>query len=426
MVAIKFALHILIAIAMKNLFRSLRYRNFRLFFFGQGSSLIGTWIQQAAMSWLVYRLTGSTLLLGVTAFAGQIPILLLAPFAGVWSDRFDRRKLWMGTQVLALMQALILSGLTFNDAVEVWQIVVMAILLGVITAFETPIRQSMMTNMVDEQRDLPNAIALNSFTVNVARLLGPAIAGIVINLVGEAMCFLLNGLSYLVVIIALLKMRVPLEIKSKHSGAGTLKEGLTYAMKVSEIRTSLLFLGVVSFLATPYVVLLPVYAKEVFHGDAQTLGLLLSSAGLGAVFGTVFLASRKGIEKLRNITIFAGTSAGIALMGFAFSTILWLSVVLMVLAGFGVVVTAASTNMSLQTIVEGRFRGRVMSMYTIAYLGMSPLGGLAAGVLADHIGTPSTLFIGGLICTLSGAVFTNQHIRSQPRFNSGQRGAVPA
>lgn len=367
------------------------------------------------MSWLVYRLTGSTLLLGVTAFAGQIPILLLAPFAGVWSDRFDRRKLWMGTQFLALLQALILAGLTVSGAVEVWQIVAMAILLGVITAFETPIRQSMMTNMVDEQKDLPNAIALNSFTVNVARLLGPAIAGIVINLVGEATCFLLNGLSYLVVIIALVKMKIHLETKPKHSGVGTLKEGITYAIKIPEIRTSLIFLGIVSFLATPYVVLLPVYAKVVFHGDAQTLGLLLSSAGLGAVFGTIFLASRKGVDKLRNITIFAGTSAGIALMGFAFSTILWLSVVLMVLAGFGVVVTAASTNMSLQTIVEGRFRGRVMSMYTIAYLGMSPLGGLAAGVLADHIGTPSTLFLGGLICAFSGAIFASKQLPIQPQ-----------
>ncbi len=318
----------------------------------------------------------------------------------------------MWTQALALLQALFLAGMSFSNAVETWHIVTMAILLGVITAFETPIRQSMMTHMVDDQKDLPNAIALNSFTVNVARLLGPAIAGIVINLVGEATCFLLNGLSYLVVIFALLKMRTSPEITSKHSGAGDLKEGLAYALRVPEIRTSLLFLGVVSFLATPYVVLLPVYAKEVFHGDAQTLGLLMSSAGLGAIFGTIFLASRKNVAKLRNITIFAGTTAGVALMGFSYSTVLWLSVMLMVLAGFGVVVTAASTNMSLQSIVEGRFRGRVMSLYTIAYLGISPLGGLVAGVLADHIGTPGTLFIGGLICTLCGAIFTSLQLRN--------------
>lgn len=373
------------------------------------------------MSWLVYRLTGSTVLLGVTAFAGQIPILLLAPFAGVWSDRFDRRKLWLGTQILSLAQALAMAGLAFSNAVAVWHIVAMAVLLGVITAFETPIRQSMMTHMVDDQNDLPNAIALNSFTVNVARLLGPTIAGVVINLVGEAMCFLLNGFSYVAVIAALLSMRVSPEIKPRHSGAGSLKEGLAYAFGVPEIRTSLLFLTLVSFMATPYVVLLPVYAKEVFHGDAQTLGLLMSSAGLGAIVGTIFLASRKGVGKLRNVTLFAGICAGIALMGFAFSTALWLSLLLMVLAGFGVVVTAASTNMSLQTIVEGRFRGRVMSMYTIAYLGMSPLGGLAAGMLADRIGTPHTLFIGGLICALGGATFAARLLGRRSRLSAETR-----
>ena len=310
-----------------------------------------------------------------------------------------------------MLQALALAGLAFNDAVAVWHIVAMAVLLGIITAFETPIRQSMMTHMVDDQNDLPNAIALNSFTVNVARLIGPTIAGVVITLVGEAACFLLNGLSYVAVIAALLSMRVSPEVKPKHSGACTLKDGLAYAFGAPEIRTALLFLTLVSFMVTPYVVLLPVYAKEVFHGDARTLGLLMSSAGLGAIVGTIFLASRKNVGRLRNITLFAGTCAGIAMMGFAFSTTLWLSVMLMALAGFGVVVTAASTNMSLQTFVEGRFRGRVMSMYTVAYLGMSPLGGLAAGILAHHIGTPNTLFIGGLICVLGGAVFAGHHLR---------------
>lgn len=411
---------------MKNLLRGLHHRNFRLFFFGQGTSLIGTWIQQAAMSWLVYRLTGSTVLLGLTAFAGQIPILLLAAFAGVWSDRFDRRKLWLGTQFLSLIQALALAVLTFSGNIAVWHIVVMATLLGVITAFETPIRQSMMTHMVDDQNDLPNAIALNSFTVNVARLLGPTIAGLVINQVGEAICFLLNAFSYVAVITALLSMRVVSEIKPKHSGIGTLKEGLSYAFGIAEIRTSLLFLTLVSFMVTPYVVLLPVYAKEVFHGNAQTLGLLMSSAGLGAIAGTIILASRKNIDKLRNITLFAGTCAGIALMAFAFSTNIWLSVMLMVLVGFGVVVTAASTNMSLQAIVEGRFRGRVMSMYTIAYLGMSPLGGLAAGMLADRIGVPSTLFVGGLLCVLGSTMFTSQLIRKHICSFWGRSGTASA
>lgn len=405
---------------MKNMLRALRHRNFRLFFFGQGTSLIGTWIQQAAMSWLVYRLTGSTLLLGFTAFAGQIPILLLAPVAGVWSDRFDRRKLWLGTQVLSLLQALLLAGLAFSGVVAVWHVVVMAVLLGVITAFETPIRQSMMTHMVDDQNDLPNAIALNSFTVNVARLLGPTIAGLVIALVGEATCFLLNGLSYGAVIVALLGMSVSQDTRSRHGVACTLKDGVTYVFNAAEIRTSLLFLALVSFMATPYLVLLPVYAKDVFHGSAQTLGLLMSSAGLGAIVGTIFLASRKNLGKLRSVTLFAGTCAGIALMGFAFSTTLWISVLLMVLVGFGVVVTAASTNMSLQTAVEGRFRGRVMAMYTIAYLGVSPLGGLAAGVLADRIGTPDALFIGGLLCALGGLVFSRNLLLDLVRAPSGQ------
>ncbi|MBI3432782.1 MAG: MFS transporter [Hydrogenophilales bacterium] len=406
-----------------NMLRALRHRNFRLFFFGQGTSLIGTWIQQAAMSWLVYRLTGSTLLLGFTAFAGQIPILLLAPVAGVWSDRFDRRKLWLGTQVLSLLQALALAGLAFSGFVAVWHIVVMAVLLGIITAFETPIRQSMMTHMVDDQSDLTNAIALNSFTVNVARLLGPTIAGLVIALVGEATCFLLNGLSYVAVIVALLSMRVSQERSSKHGVACTLKDGLAYAFNAVEIRGSLLFLALVSFMATPYLVLLPVYAKDVFHGSAQTLGFLMSSAGLGAIVGTVFLASRKNVGKLRSVTLLAGTCAGIALMGFALSTTLWVSLLLMGLVGFGVVVTAASTNMSLQTAVEGRFRGRVMAMYTIAYLGVSPLGGLAAGVLADHIGTPDALFTGGLLCALGGLAFSRNLLRDLVRapFRQGQR-----
>lgn len=393
---------------MQRLPRAFRHHNFRLFFAGQGLSLIGTWIQQTAMSWLVYRLTGSTLLLGATAFAGQIPILLLAPLAGSLADRFPKERLLLWSQVLAMLPAFGVAWLAFSHAVQPWHLVMMSIFLGICTAFEIPARQSLMARLVDDRQDLPNAIAMNSFAVNSARLIGPALAGILIHLIGEKLCFLLNGFSYLAVILALLAMKLPPDANSGKRSHGGIANGLAYVSREPTIRTVLLLLGAVSFLTTPYIALLPTYAREIFHGDAQTLGMLLGCSGLGALIGNIFLASRAPGDDLSHITVFASIVAGIALMTFAFSTSLWVSMLLLTAVGFGIVVTAVSINITLQAKVGGEFRGRIMSLYTVAYLGVSPLGSLGEGWVANGIGVPKTLFFAGLACVICATILAAQ------------------
>ena len=393
---------------MHNLVRALRHQNFRLYFLAQNVSLIGTWVQQVAMAWLVYRLTGSALLLGVVGFAGQIPVLVFAPFGGIWSDRFDRRVLLLWTQTLSLLQALLLALLVLGHWVEVWHLIAMAIFLGIVNALDAPARQSFVVQLVDDRNDLPNAIALNSFTINSARLIGPPLAGMLVSLFGEGLCFLLNGLSFLTVIVALMRMQVRDTPRQRHSMMEGFKQGIAYAAGFPPIRALLLLVAVVGFTVTPYVVLMPVYAKEVFHGDAQTLGLLTGCAGFGALMGTLFLASRKNVVGLGKVIAWAALCAGGGLMVFAFSSQLWLTLPALAVTGFGIIVSAASTNMVIQTVVPDDLRGRVMSLFTMAFLGMAPLGSLAAGSLAHHIGAPATLFAGGVASLAAAAVFARQ------------------
>jgi MFS family permease len=388
--------------------RALGHRNFRLYFLGQIVSLVGTWMQQVAMGWLVYRLTGSVLLLGVVGFASQVPILVFAPFGGLWSDRFNRRHLLLLTQTLSMIQALILAGLTLTHLVQVWHLVAMALMLGLINAVDAPARQSFVVQLVGSREDLPNAIALNSFTINSTRLLGPTVAGFVVSLFGEGVCFLFNGLSYLGVIWVLATIRVADAPRLRHSMVEGLKQGFAYAFGFPPIRALLLLMATLSFAATPYIVLMPVYAKQVFHGDASTLGLLMGASGLGALIGTFYLASRKTVVGLGRVITGAVFCAGGGLMAFAFSSSLWAGLPTLALVGFGIIAAAASSNTVIQTVVKEHFRGRTMSLFTMSFLGMAPLGSLAAGSLAHRIGTPETLFLGGLTSILAGIVFARQ------------------
>ncbi len=393
---------------MKRYLRALRHRNFRLYFSGQLVSLIGTWTQQVAMAWLVYRMTGSALLLGLIAFAGQIPILIFAPFGGLWSDRFNRRRLLMLTQTLAMVQAFVLAALVFGGGVQVWHLIVMAISLGVIHALDVPARQSIVVQLVEERNDLPNAIALNSFAINSARLIGPTVAGILVTLFGEGLCFLLNGLSYLAVLAALRMMRIQDSPRQQHTLIDGFKQGFAYAYHFAPVRTLLLLVAAVSFTITPYVVLMPIYAKQVFSGNAQTLGLLLACAGLGALLATIYLASRRTIVGLGNVITGGALGAGMGLMAFAYSDSFWVSMPALIVVGFGTIAVAASTNIVIQTVVPDSLRGRVMSLFTMSFLGVAPLGSLAAGSLASQLGAPATLFAGGVATAVAAYFFARQ------------------
>ena len=395
---------------LRLVFRSLRYRNYRLFFGGQGISLIGTWMQRVAQIWLVYRLTNSAFLLGVVGFAGQIPTFLLTPFAGVLADRWNRRRIIIATQFLAMLQALFLALLVLTGTVEVWHIVCLSISLGVINAFDMPTRQSFVVDMVEKKEDLGNAIALNSSLVNAARLLGPSIAGILIATVGEGLCFLINALSYLAVIAALLAMRLPqpkTEAVNKKVLQG-LKDGLVYAFGFVPIKSIILLLALVSLMGMPYQLLMPIFARDILQGGPHTLGFLMGASGLGALIGAIYLAARKSVRGLENIIALAAGIFGVGLMAFSMSRTVWLSLLLVLLAGFGMMVQMASSNTMLQTLVDDDKRGRVMSFYTMAFMGMAPFGSLLAGALASKIGAPHTLLIGGCICILGGLLFARK------------------
>lgn len=387
--------------------RALRSRNYRLYFGGQGLSLIGTWMQRIAMSWLVYRLTGSTLLLGVVGFASQIPTFILAPFAGVLADRADRRKVIIVTQTLAMLQALALAVLVLTGAVAVWQIIFLGILLGVVNAFDMPARQSFVVEMVENKEDLGNAIALNSSIVNGARLIGPSIAGVLVAAFGEGICFLVNGLSYLAVILALLAMRITRQEVRPQGPRGWrgMREGFFYAFSFAPIRAVLLLLALASLMGMPYTVLMPVFAKDILHGGPSTLGFLMGATGVGALAGGLYLASRRTVLGLGRFIPFATGIFGLGLVAFSFSQLLWLSLLLLLLIGFGLTAQAASSNTVLQTIVDEDKRGRVMSFYTMAFMGMVPFGSLLAGGLASLIGTPRTVMVGGLVCLLNALLF---------------------
>jgi MFS family permease len=389
------------------LLRALRHRNYRLFFGGQTVSLIGSWITRVATSWLVYRLTGSELLLGVVAFAGQIPLLVLAPFGGVLGDRWDRRRILVVTQVLSALQSLALAVLVFTNEITVAYLIGLQVVQGIINAFDTPARQAFVVEMVDEPGDLPNAIALNSSMFNASRIIGPTIAGILIAAVGEAWCFLLDGISYVAVIVSLLAMRfVRNEQPRKQSHMiDELRAGLRYVAGFAPVAALLVQVTLVSVMGMPYAVLMPVIAAKVLHGGPHTLGLLMTATGAGALLGTVYLAARHTVLGLGKVIVGATIALSTGLIAFSFSHSLIVSMAVLPLVGAGMMLQAASANTILQTLVDENLRGRVMAFYTMAVLGTQPIGSLLAGVLADRIGAQHTIFLGALGCLAGGLWF---------------------
>lgn len=387
-------------------FRSLKYRNYRLFFTGQSISLIGTWMQRIAMPWLVYHMTGSAFLLGVVGFAGQIPSFLLSPVAGVLTDRWSRYRVLLVTQILSLVQAAVLTLLCLTGVIQIWEIIALSIVLGCINAFDVPSRHSFVIDMVEKKEDLGNAIALNSLMFNGARLIGPSIAGIILASTSEGICFLINTISYVFVILSLLMMKLgPRKILKKENRIQLeLREGFRYAFGFAPIKHLLILLSISSLMGMSYSVLMPVFAKEILHGGSNTFGFLMGAAGFGAFMGALFLASRKSVLKLGRIVPSSAIVFGTGLLGLSFSRIFPLSLILMIFIGLGMMMQTAASNTILQTITDDDKRGRVMSFYTMAIMGTAPFGSLIAGWLAKVIGTPGTIFAGGISCIV-GALF---------------------
>jgi len=390
----------------KIIFRSLQYRNYRLFFSGQSISLIGTWMQRIAMPWLVYHMTGSVLLLGVVGFAGQIPTFLFSPVAGVLTDRWSRYRVLLVTQIVSLVQAGVLAWLCLADVIQIWQIVVLSVILGCVNAFDVPARHSFVIDMVERKEDLGNAIALNSLMFNGARLIGPSIAGVMLASTGEGICFLLNAISYVFVIISLLMMKLHLKESSRKESRiiNELREGLRYTFGFAPIKHLIILLSISSLMGMSYSVLMPVFAKEILHGGSHTYGFLMGAAGFGALLGALFLASRESVLKLGRIVPASAILFGAGLIGLSFSRIFPLSLALMIFIGLGMMMQTAASNTILQTITDDDKRGRVMSFYTMAIMGTAPFGSLMAGALAKVIGTPITIFAGGISCII-GALF---------------------
>ena len=385
--------------------RALQHRDFRLFFAGQGVSQIGTWLQLIATSWLIYRLTGSTFLLGLSAFAIQIPFLALAPVAGVWVDRLDRRRVLATTNSIALAQSLAMLALVASGRVEAWHLIAGNLVLGIVNACDAPARQTLLVTLVGGKADLPNAIALNSTMMNGARFVGPMIGGAVIAGFGEVAGFALNSISYLAMLAALRAMRLAPSHRSPRgeSWSRQFAAGVRYTYGFLPARSALLLLSAVGLFAQPYQSLMPYFAKEVFHGNSRTLGLLIGAGGLGAVAGMIYLATRPSIRGLLTRIAWSSAIAGASLAALSFSTSLWITLPLITLTGLGIMLTAAATNTVLQSIVPDELRGRVASLYVVSFLGISPLGALGAGWIAEHIGPQATLAAGGA-CALAAAL----------------------
>jgi MFS family permease len=388
----------------------LRHRNFRLFFGGQTISLIGTWMTRVATAWLVYRLTGSALLLGTVSFAGQIPSFLLAPFAGVWVDRLDRRQVLVWTQTLSMIQSLALAWMTLSGRITVSWLLALGAMQGLINAFDMPGRQAFMVKMVDDRRDLQNAIAINSSMVNMARLIGPSLAGILIAATNEGWCFFVDGVSYLAVIASLLMMRLhaPVVKREATSTLVELKAGWTYVSGFLPIRTILLLFAVVSLMGMPFVVLMPIFAARVLHGGPHTLGFLMGSMGLGALISALSLAARKHVLGLVKMIPLATAIFGLGLIGFGLSRSFWLSMFMVFIAGMGMMQGMAASNTVIQTVVSEDKRGRVMSYYTMAFVGMAPFGSLLAGSMAHAVGAPWTVIVSGALVLAGAAWFTTR------------------
>ncbi|MCE5329852.1 MFS transporter [bacterium] len=393
---------------IKNILRSLRYRNYRLFFGGQLISLVGTWMQQIAMSWLVYHLTGSGFMLGLITFFSQIPSFLISPFAGVFTDRWNKHKALIITQIFSMIQAFIIAVLTLTGTVQVWHIILLSLMLGFINAFDMPIRQAFVIEMIEDRKDLGNAIALNSSMVNGARLFGPAIAGLLVAAVGEGMCFLINAISFIAVIIALLFMRIKkayIKTESKNIFL-ELKEGFKYSFGFAPIRDVLILIAVVSLIGMPYTVLMPIFANDILKGGSDVLGFLMAATGVGALAGGIILANKRSATGFGKIMALSTAIFGVTLVIFSFSKILWFSVVILIFVGFGMIMLISSVNTFLQTITNDEMRGRVMSYFTMAFIGMSPFGSLISGGVADAIGAPYTVMIGGVIVIICAVVFS--------------------
>jgi MFS family permease len=397
-------------LSLRLILRALRSRNYRLFFSGQLISLVGTWMQNVAMSWMVYRLTGSAFMLGAVSFCSDIFSLLLMPLGGVLADRLDRRRALVTLQTLMAVQALALSALVLSHAIEVWQVFALAMFLGVLNAFDMPIRQSFVVEILEDKADLQNAIALNSSVFNAARLLGPSIAGILIATAGEGYCFLINAISYGAVVVALLKMRFPR--RERHfedaSGLRELREGFTYTFGFLPLRNIILLVSVSSLMGFSYVVLMPIIARDILHGGPQTLGFLMGTAGLGALIAAIYLASLNTVRGLAALIPVSSALFGGALLGLAFSRNLYLSLPAMFFIGFGLTAQLACSNTLIQTVVEDDKRGRVMGIYSMAFRGIAPFGSLLAGGLATHFGALNTLLVGGSSVVIGAALFARQ------------------
>jgi MFS family permease len=396
----------LAATRLPTVLRALTHRNFRLFFGGQLLSLTGTWMQNVAQAWLVYSMTGSSLMLGTVGFASNIPVFLLAPVGGAVADRHNRHRIIVATQSAAMLLAFVLAALTLSGRVQVWHVVVLAALLGTVNAFDIPARQSFFVEMVGKE-DLLNAIALNSSMFNAARVAGPAVAGVLVASIGEGWCFLVNAVSYLAVIAGLLIMRLapPGPPRARGSALAELLEGVRFVRGAPPVRDLLIMLGVVSLLGTPYSVLMPIFADGIFHSGPRGLGLLMGATGIGAVLGALSVAARTGVKGLAAINGRACAGFGACLALFALSHWFWLSLVLLVPVGFGLMTQMACTNTLIQTMVPDHLRGRVMALYSVMFMGMAPFGAFLAGALADRIGAPVTVAIGGLSCMGAALVY---------------------
>jgi MFS family permease len=389
---------------MSRMTRALRHRNYRLFVGGQSVSLVGTWITRVATSWLVYRLTGSELLLGVVGFCGQIPTLLVAPFAGVLVDRWNRHRVLVVTQALSMLQTLALAVLTLQGVITVRWLLILQIAQGLINAFDTPARQAFVVEMVEDRADLANAIALNSSMMNGSRIIGPSIGGILIAAFGEGWCFMVDGVSYLFVIASLLMMRLraPEDRRVETHVLAELRTGFEYVARSHPIRTALIVLSIVSAMAMPYTVLMPAFVAGMLHGGPNTLGLLMTASGVGALGGALYLASRRSVVGLGRVMMYSTVAFGAALVVFAFARTLWVALLVLPIAGAAFMMQMAATNTVLQTLVDDRLRGRVMAFYTMAFFGTAPLGSLVAGVAADRFGAPWTIGVSGAACIAAG------------------------
>jgi MFS family permease len=388
-----------------NTFRALRHRNFQLFFAGQFISLTGTWMQSVAQSWLVYRLTGSVVLLGLIGFASQVPVFLLAPFGGAAADRYNRQRILVITQGASMVTAFVLAALTLTETIEVWHLFILASCFGLSNAFDIPTRQAFVADMVGKD-DLLNAIALNSSMFNGARIVGPAIAGILVALVGEGWCFLGNAVSYIAVISGILMMKItPVVRERTGSTFSNIAEGFSFVARTAPIRGLLLLLGLISLMGMPYAVLMPIFADQILGGGSETLGLLMGASGAGALAAALVIASRRQVFGLGRWVAFASGGLGISLILFSFSETFWLSMILLVPVGFSMMTQMSSSNTLIQAMVPDNLRGRVMSVYSMMFMGMAPLGALMAGSLAGVLGAPYTVAFGGAVCLIGSVIF---------------------